>query len=60
MLSVPSRHGRWSLARIARDGCQNGAPIGKNFIIAVAWCVVIALVGYFWALAAYNRDPVRV
>jgi ABC-2 type transport system permease protein len=41
-------------------GLLLGAPIGKNFIIAVAWCVVIALVGYFWALAAYNRDPVRV
>jgi ABC-2 type transport system permease protein len=41
-------------------GLLLGAPIGKNFIIAVVWCVVIALVGYFWALAAYNRDPVRV
>jgi ABC-2 type transport system permease protein len=41
-------------------GLLLGAPINKSFIIAIAWCVVIALVGYFWARVAYNRDPIRV
>jgi ABC-2 type transport system permease protein len=41
-------------------GLLLGAPISKSFIIAIAWCVVIALVGYFWARVAYNRDPIRV
>jgi len=40
-------------------GLLLGTPIGKSAIIAIAWCVVIALVGYFWARAAYNRDPIR-
>src|SRR5436305_12404260 len=34
-------------------------PIGNSAILAVAWCVVLALVGYLWARAVYNRDLVR-
>jgi ABC-2 type transport system permease protein len=33
-----------------------GTPIGNSAILAVAWCIGIALVGYLWARAAYNRD----
>lgn len=40
-------------------GLLLGTPIGNSAIIAVAWCVAIALVGYLWARMAYNRDPVR-
>jgi ABC-2 type transport system permease protein len=40
-------------------GLLLGTPIGNRAVIAIAWCVVIALVGYLWARAAYNRDPVR-
>ena len=40
-------------------GLLLGTPIGNSAIIATAWCVAIALVGYLWARAAYNRDPVR-
>lgn len=40
-------------------GLLLGTPIGHGSIVATAWCVVIALVGYFWARAAYNRDPIR-
>jgi ABC-2 type transport system permease protein len=40
-------------------GLLLGAPIGHSFIVAIAWCVVIALAGYLWARAAYNRDPIR-
>jgi ABC-2 type transport system permease protein len=40
-------------------GLLLGTPIGHSFIVAVAWCVVIALGGYLWARVAYNRDPIR-
>jgi len=38
-------------------GLLLGTPIGNNASIAVAWCVGIALVGYLWARALFNRDP---
>jgi ABC-2 type transport system permease protein len=41
-------------------GLLLGTPIGNSGLIAVGWCVVIALAGYMWARTAYNRDPVRV
>ena len=37
-------------------GLLMGTPIGNSAILAVAWCIGIALVGYLWARAAYNRD----
>jgi ABC-2 type transport system permease protein len=40
-------------------GLLLGTPIGHSAIVATAWCVAIALVGYFWARTAYNRDPIR-
>jgi ABC-2 type transport system permease protein len=40
-------------------GLLLGTPIGNNAFIAVAWCALIALVGYLWARALYSRDPVR-
>jgi ABC-2 type transport system permease protein len=40
-------------------GLLLGTPIGHSAIVATAWCVAIALVGYFWARAGYNRDPIR-
>jgi ABC-2 type transport system permease protein len=36
-----------------------GTPIGNSAFVAIAWCVVIALAGYVWARAAYNRNPMR-
>jgi ABC-2 type transport system permease protein len=41
-------------------GLLLGTPIGNRAVIAIAWCVMFALVGYLWSRAAYNRDPVRV
>ena len=32
-------------------------PIGNDWIVAVAWCLVIALVGYLWSKQLYKRDP---
>jgi len=40
-------------------GLLLGSPIGHSAIVATAWCVAIALVGYVWARTAYNRDPIR-
>ncbi|MCU1684076.1 MAG: transporter permease [Amycolatopsis sp.] len=40
-------------------GLLTGAPIGNSAIIALAWCVGLALVGYLWARALFKRDPVR-
>ena len=40
-------------------GLLMGTPIGNNAVIAVAWCIGIALAGYLWAKALFNRDPAR-
>lgn len=40
-------------------GLLLGTPIGNSAILALAWCVVLTLVGYLWARAIYNRDPVK-
>ena len=40
-------------------GLLLGTPIGNSAILAVAWCVVLALVGYLWARAVYNRNSIR-
>ena len=36
-----------------------GTPIGNSAVLAVAWCIGLALVGYLWARAVYNRAPVK-
>lgn len=33
-----------------------GEPLGNLGLIAVGWCLALALIGYFWACAAYNRS----
>jgi ABC-2 type transport system permease protein len=33
----------------------SGAPVGNNAYLALAWCAVIALVGYVWAQASIRR-----
>jgi ABC-2 type transport system permease protein len=40
-------------------GLLLGTPVGNSAIVAIAWCVGLTLVGFFWALAAYNREPGR-
>jgi ABC-2 type transport system permease protein len=40
-------------------GLLTGTPIGTYGIESVAWCAVIALLGYQWARTSYNRRSVR-
>lgn len=40
-------------------GLLLGTAIGRNGWLAVAWCLVIAAVGYRWAMRRYDRDPSR-
>jgi ABC-2 type transport system permease protein len=32
-------------------------PVGNTWMLAVGWCLVIALGGYLWSRRLYNRDP---
>jgi ABC-2 type transport system permease protein len=36
-------------------GLLTGDPSASKAIVAIAWCVGIALVGYVWSLATFNR-----
>jgi ABC-2 type transport system permease protein len=38
-------------------GLLAGDPDGSTALLAVGWCVAIALAGYLWARALYRRDP---
>jgi ABC-2 type transport system permease protein len=40
-------------------GLLLGTAIGDSAVIALAWCVGIALVSYRWALRLYNRERTR-
>lgn len=40
-------------------GLLLGTAIGNSAVLAVAWCVGIALVGYLWSRAVYNSEPAR-
>jgi ABC-2 type transport system permease protein len=39
-------------------GLLLGTPIGNSLVLAVAWSVVLSLVGYLWARAVYNHNSV--
>ncbi|MFI8521905.1 ABC transporter permease, partial [Streptomyces sp. NPDC085481] len=38
-------------------GLLLGSEIGNNGWIAVAWCLGLAVLGYFWSKSAFDRDP---
>ncbi|MGW6023400.1 ABC transporter permease [Streptomyces sp. NPDC055099] len=38
-------------------GLLLGTEIGHNGWLAVAWCVGLAALGYFWSTSTFNRDP---
>jgi ABC-2 type transport system permease protein len=38
-------------------GLLLGSGIGHNGWLAVAWCVGLAVLGYFWSTSKFNHDP---
>jgi ABC-2 type transport system permease protein len=38
-------------------GLLLGTEIGHNGWLAMAWCLGLAVLGYFWSAAKFNRDP---
>ena len=40
-------------------GLLLGTPLGWNPVLAIGWCVVIAVAGYSWSMAIYERKSVR-
>jgi ABC-2 type transport system permease protein len=40
-------------------GLMLGTPVHADGVIAVAWCVGLALAGYLWARVLFTRDPSR-
>jgi ABC-2 type transport system permease protein len=40
-------------------GLLLGTPLGWNPVFAIGWCVVIAVAGYVWSMAIYERKSVR-
>ena len=38
-------------------GLLLGTEIGNNGWLAIAWCLGLAVLGYFWSKAKFNRDP---
>ena len=37
-------------------GLLAGTPIGDDWMYAIGWCLVIAAIGYAWALKSYSKD----
>jgi ABC-2 type transport system permease protein len=40
-------------------GLLLGAPLGWNPVLAIGWCLVIAVAGYAWSMVIYERKSVR-
>ncbi|MEU1508387.1 ABC transporter permease [Kitasatospora sp. NPDC005748] len=38
-------------------GLLLGSGIGYNGWLAVAWCLALTALGYFWSTSTFNRDP---
>jgi ABC-2 type transport system permease protein len=38
-------------------GLLLGSEIGNNGWIAIAWCLALSALGYYWSKAVFNRDP---
>jgi ABC-2 type transport system permease protein len=38
-------------------GLLFGTAIGDRWLLAIAWCVVITVLGYLWSMRLYNREP---
>ena len=40
-------------------GLLLGTPVGGSGIVAIAWCVGLSLVGFWWSRTLFRRDPNR-
>jgi len=40
-------------------GLLLGTPLGWNPLLAIGWCIAIALLGYVWSMVIYERKSVR-
>jgi ABC-2 type transport system permease protein len=40
-------------------GLLMGTEIGSSWLVAIAWCTGLSLVGFLWARSAFDRDPTR-
>lgn len=38
-------------------GLLLGSEIGNNGWLAIAWCLALSALGYYWSKAVFNRDP---
>ncbi|WP_369226885.1 ABC transporter permease [Streptomyces sp. R39] len=38
-------------------GLLLGTAIGHNWWIAIAWCLALTVLGYYWSKSQFNRDP---
>ncbi|MFF3455637.1 ABC transporter permease [Streptomyces sp. NPDC002730] len=38
-------------------GLLLGSEIGNNGWLTIAWCLGLAVLGYFWSTSKFNRDP---
>ncbi|MFC5243720.1 ABC transporter permease, partial [Streptomyces atrovirens] len=38
-------------------GLLLGTEIGHNGWLALAWCLGLAVLGYFWSKSAFDRGP---
>ncbi|MFD4947532.1 ABC transporter permease, partial [Streptomyces sp. NPDC058409] len=38
-------------------GLLLGSEIGHNGWLAVAWCLGLTALGYFWSASKFNSDP---
>ncbi|MEU3734406.1 ABC transporter permease [Streptomyces sp. NPDC033538] len=38
-------------------GLLLGTEIGHNWWLALAWCLALVALGYFWSKSVFNRDP---
>ena len=47
-----------SIANTVRS-LLNSQPVGNEIWVALAWCVGITVVAYFFAMRAYNRSPIQ-
>jgi ABC-2 type transport system permease protein len=52
-----AEHQPFTVAIEAVRGLLLGAPVGNDGVVALAWCVAIALAGWWWSRSLFTRAP---